>query len=51
LASTCVDWLQKNRPAELDEVYKKGKLVQTTETSKKWVKLLQLWRKQTTAAK
>ena len=45
------DWLQKNRPAELDEVYKKEKLVQTPETAKKWIKLLQLWRKETIATK
>ena len=41
-----IDWLQKNRREELDEVYKKGKLVQTPETAKKWVELLQLWRKE-----
>lgn len=44
-----VEWLQKNRPGELDEVYKKGKLVQTPETARKWVQLLQLWRKETAA--
>lgn len=42
-----VDWLQKNRPGELNEVYKNGKLIQTSETAKKWVSLLQLWRKDT----
>ncbi len=42
-----VDWLQKNKPKELDEVYKHGRLVQTSETAKKWVTLLQLWRKET----
>jgi hypothetical protein len=46
-----VDWLQKNRPGEVDEVYKKGKFVQTPETAKKWVKLLQLWRKQAITTK
>ena len=42
-----VDWLQKNRPGELNEVYKDGKLIQTSETAKIWVSLLQLWRKET----
>lgn len=38
-----IDWLQKNKPVDLDEVYQKGKLVQTPETAKKWVRLLRLW--------
>jgi len=42
-----VEWLQKNKPDELSEVYKDGKLVQTSETARKWVSLLQLWRKET----
>ena len=42
-----VDWLQKNRPDELSEVYRDGKLIQTSETAMKWVSLLQLWRKET----
>ena len=42
-----VDWLQKNKPFELNEVYKDGKLIRTSETAKKWVSLLQLWRKET----
>lgn len=42
-----VDWLQKNKPGELNEVYKDGKLIQTNETAKKWISLLQLWQKET----
>jgi len=41
-----VDWLQKNKSTELDEIYKKGRLVQTSETARKWISLLQLWRKE-----
>ena len=41
-----VQWLQKNNPSELNEVYKGSKLIQTPETAKKWVSLLQLWRKE-----
>jgi hypothetical protein len=44
-----VEWLQKNRPNELNEVYKDGKLIQTSETAKTWVILLQLWRKETSS--
>ena len=46
-----VDWLQKNKPGELDEVYKNGKLVQTSETAKKWISLLQLWHRETDKSK
>jgi len=42
-----VEWLQKNKSDELNEVYKDAKLIQTHETAKKWVSLLQLWRKET----
>jgi len=42
-----VDWLQKNNPNELDQVYRDGKLIRTAETAKKWVSLLQSWRKET----
>jgi hypothetical protein len=42
-----VDWLQKNKPSELNEAYKNGKLVRTSEMAKKWVSLLQLWRRET----
>jgi hypothetical protein len=42
-----VEWLQKNKPDQLSEVYKDGKLIQTPETAKKWVGLLQLWRNET----
>jgi hypothetical protein len=42
-----VDWLQKNKQSELSEVYKDGKLIRTSETAKKWVILLELWRKET----
>ena len=42
-----VEWLKKNKPGELNEVYKDGKLIQTSETAKKWVSLLQLWREKT----
>jgi hypothetical protein len=46
-----VDWLQGNRPNELNEVYKDGKLIQTSETAKKWLSLLQLWQKETGGSK
>jgi hypothetical protein len=46
-----VDWLQKNKPTELTGVYKDGKLIQTSETAKKWVGLLQLWQKETGGSK
>jgi len=42
-----VDWLQKNKPNELNEVYKNGKLIQSSETVRKWVELLTLWHKET----
>ena len=42
-----VEWLEQHRPNDLNEVYINGKLVQTSETAKKWVDLLQLWRKKT----
>jgi len=44
------DWLQKNKPSELSEVYADGKLIRTSETAKKWVILLQLWRKETSSS-
>jgi len=46
-----VDWLQKNKPTELSEVYKDGKLIRTSETAKKWIGLLQLWQKETGSSK
>jgi len=46
-----LDWLQKNKPIELSEVYKDGKLIQTSETAKKWIGLLQLWQKETGRSK
>ena len=39
-----VDWLQKNRPAELNAVYKDNKLVQNENTAKQWVALLKAWK-------
>jgi hypothetical protein len=45
-----VDWLQKNKPSELSEVYTDGKLIRTSETAEKWVILLQLWRKETSSS-
>ena len=41
-----IDWLQKNRSAELNEIYKNGKLVQTSETAKKWANILKFWKKE-----
>jgi len=41
-----VQWLQKNMPAELSEVYKDGKLIQTEVTAIKWRILLQQWQSQ-----
>jgi hypothetical protein len=46
-----VEWLQKNKPDELNEVYKGGKLIQTAESATKWVRLLELWRKETGGSK
>jgi hypothetical protein len=46
-----VNWLQKNKPEELNEVYKDEKLVQTSETAKKWAVLLQFWQKETSKKK
>ena len=42
-----VEWLEQHRPNDLNEVYINGKLVQTSETARKWVDLRQLWRKKT----
>jgi len=42
-----LDWLQQNMPAELNEVYKDNKLVQTEESAKKWILILQTWREKT----
>ena len=41
-----LDWLQKNMPGELNEVYQDNKLVQTEATAKKWRLLLQQWQSQ-----
>jgi len=41
-----VDWLQQNKSDELSEVYKGGKLIQTSKTASKWVELLHLWHKE-----
>jgi hypothetical protein len=42
-----LDWLQINMPAQLDEVYKENKLIQTEESAKKWMVLLKTWREKT----
>jgi hypothetical protein len=42
-----LEWLKKNKPEELNEVYKDKKLVQTERAAKKWVELLKIWRKAT----
>ncbi len=39
-----VDWLQKNMPDSLHDVYQNGKLIQTEATAKEWVRLLKHWR-------
>jgi len=44
-----LDWLTKNKPAELTEVFKDNKLVQTEATANKWKALLQIWKMQTSA--
>ena len=41
-----LDWLQKNIPDELSEVYQNNKLVQTEATAIKWRTLLQEWKSQ-----
>ena len=42
-----LDWLQKNMPNELNEVYRNKQLVQTKEAAKKWVVLLTSWKERT----
>lgn len=42
-----LDWLQKNKPQELNEVYQENKLIQTEVAANKWRELLTLWRRQT----
>jgi hypothetical protein len=39
-----LDWLQKNMPVQLDEVYKDNKLIQTEESARKWIMLLTTWK-------
>jgi len=46
-----IQWLQKNKPFELNEIYKEESLVQTPQTATKWIELLRQWRQETTAAK
>jgi hypothetical protein len=41
-----LEWLQKNMPNELNEVYKNGKLIQTEVAANKWRTLLQKWQSQ-----
>ena len=43
-----VDWLQKNMPDSLHDVYQNGKLIQTEVTAAEWVRLLKHWRETTT---
>ena len=40
-----IDWLQKQKPGDLNQVYKNGKLVQNETTAKQWVELLKAWKK------
>lgn len=42
-----MDWLEKNHPAELKQVYQEHKLVQNPEAARKWVSLLQQWKEAT----
>ncbi|HMG67997.1 MAG TPA: hypothetical protein VK588_09930 [Chitinophagaceae bacterium] len=42
-----VDWLQNKYPDEIIEIYKGGKLIKNPVTARKWVLLLQRWRKVT----
>ncbi len=39
-----INWLQKNKPGELNEVYQNGKLIQTEMAATKWRALLQQWK-------
>ena len=41
-----LNWLQKNMPDELSEIYKNNKLVQTEMSANKWRSLLQKWQSQ-----
>lgn len=41
-----LDWLTKNTPGALSEVYQNNKLVQTETTANKWRLLLQKWQSQ-----
>jgi hypothetical protein len=41
-----LDWLQKNMPGELSEVYQNNKLVKTETAANKWKQLLQQWQLQ-----
>jgi hypothetical protein len=41
-----LDWLQKNRPEELNAVYQNNKLVQNEAAAKKWRELLKAWQEQ-----
>jgi hypothetical protein len=43
-----LDWLQKNMPGELSEVYQNNKLIQTEATAIKWSALLKKWKSQKT---
>jgi hypothetical protein len=42
-----LDWLRKNKPDELNEVYQDNKLIQTEVAANKWRELLKAWRDQT----
>lgn len=41
-----IEWLRKNRPEELNEVYRDNKLIQTTASANKWKVLLNTWKQE-----
>jgi hypothetical protein len=42
---SAVDWARKERPQELSEIYPDGRFVYNTQMAKRWLTLLQDWRK------
>jgi hypothetical protein len=42
-----LDWARKERPQELSEIYPDGRFVYNTQMAKRWLALLQAWRKAT----
>jgi len=45
--SPALEWLRKNKPQELNEVYQDNRLIQTEITANKWRELLKQWKNET----